>query len=402
MINFEEIKKEYETITQKLSDPELFNRETITRRRGAPTGSFLNWEEFETAKKRKDYLEKIIIQEEELQDLRKKIAENKEILKSQEDPALMTLAEEEISQLRAREKALEKEFQNLTEEGKDYNSRTELRSGAGSPTSSEVPLRRVAGGSESRSPNGEQSPETGSAIVEIRAGTGGEEAALFADDLFRMYSKYAQRQGWKQKILDSRLSELSGFKEITFEISNGNVFSQMKYEGGVHRVQRIPVTEKSGRIHTSTASVAVLPKPKKAQIKIRPEDLKIDFYRASGPGGQYVNKRETAVRITHLSSGIAVTSQTERNQLQNRENALAILAAKLLEKKEMQEAEKIHGKRKAQIGWAKRAEKIRTYNFPQDRLTDHRIKKSWHNLEEIMEGKLDPIISTLQKSSSSV
>jgi len=239
--------------------------------------------------------------------------------------------------------------------------------------------------------------EKESVIIEIRAGAGGEEAALFARDLFRMYSKYASQKGWKEKILDSRPTELGGFKEIIFELKNGDVFSKMQYEGGVHRVQRIPKTEKRGRIHTSTSSVAVLPKPKKAEIKIRPEDLRIDFYRASGPGGQYVQKKETAVRITHLPSGIVATSQTERNQLQNKENALAILEARLLEKKEMAEMEKLSQKRKAQIKWAKRAEKIRTYNFPQDRLTDHRIKKSWRNLEKILDGKLDPIIEDLRK-----
>ncbi len=237
-----------------------------------------------------------------------------------------------------------------------------------------------------------------SVIMEIRAGTGGKEASLFVADLFRMYSKYAQSQNLKQKILDSHPTGLGGFKEIIFELKNSNVFSKMKYEGGVHRVQRIPETEKSGRTHTSTVSVAVLPKPKSAQIKIRPDELKIDFYRASGPGGQYVNKRETAVRITHLPTGFVVTSQTERNQLQNKENAMAILEAKLLEKKEIEESEKLGDKRRSQIGWAKRAEKIRTYNFPQDRVTDHRIKKSWHNLEEILNGKLEPTIKALQKN----
>jgi len=175
----------------------------------------------------------------------------------------------------------------------------------------------------------------------------------------------------------------------------------MKCEGGVHRVQRTPETEKGGRIHTSTASVAVLLKPKKAEIKTKPEELKIDFYGSSGPGGQYVQKRHTAVRITHLPTGIVVTSQTERNQLQNKENAMAILEAKLLERKEVAELEKLGEERHSQIKWAKRAEKIRTYNFPQDRVTDHRVKKSWHNIEEIMDGKLDPIILTLQKSNFS-
>jgi peptide chain release factor 1 len=172
----------------------------------------------------------------------------------------------------------------------------------------------------------------------------------------------------------------------------------MKYEGGVHRVQRIPETEKSGRIHTSTATVAVLPKPKATEIKIKPDEIKIDFYHSSGPGGQNVNKRMTAVRITHLPTGLVVASQNERNQLQNKENALSILAARLLEKKKNEARAEIGGERKAQIGWAKRAEKIRTYNFPQDRVTDHRIKKSWHDIEGIMEGKLEPIIKALQKA----
>ena len=240
-----------------------------------------------------------------------------------------------------------------------------------------------------------------SVIVEIRAGAGGEEAALFARDLFRMYSKYAQEQGWKQKILDFHQTELGGYKEIIFELKNGDVYSKMKYEGGVHRVQRIPETEKSGRIHTSTATVAVLPKPEATEIKIRPEDLKIEFYRASGPGGQYVNKRETAVRICHIPTGIVVTSQTERNQFQNKKNAIAILEARLLKKKEMEEMEKLGEERRSQIKWGRRSEKIRTYNFPQNRVTDHRIKKSWYNIEKIMEGKLDPIITALQKTPTS-
>ena len=243
-----------------------------------------------------------------------------------------------------------------------------------------------------------RSNEPKAVIVEIRAGTGGEEAALFAANLFRMYSKYAQSLGWKQKVLDSRPAELGGLKETVFELSGKEVFLKMKYEAGVHRVQRIPQTEKSGRIHTSTASVAVLLKPKKTEVKIKPEDLKIDFYRASGPGGQYVNKRETAVRITHLPTGLVVTSQTERNQLQNKENAMSILAAKLLEKREEEESKKMGGKRNEQIGKGERAEKIRTYNFPQDRVTDHRIKKSFHNIEAIIAGKLNSIVEALIKS----
>jgi peptide chain release factor 1 len=234
-------------------------------------------------------------------------------------------------------------------------------------------------------------------IVEIRAGTGGEEAALFARDLFRMYSKYAASLDWGQKILDSKPTELGGFKEITFELSGSDVFSKMKYEGGVHRVQRIPKTEKKGRIHTSTATVAVLPKPKKAQIQLKPEEIRVDFFRASGPGGQYVNKRETAVRITHLPTGLVASSQAERNQLQNRENAMAILAAKILERKERKELEKLGEKRRSQIKGAERSEKIRTYNFPQNRITDHRAKKSWHNLEDVIEGNLGLVIKGLKR-----
>lgn len=238
-------------------------------------------------------------------------------------------------------------------------------------------------------------------IVEIRAGVGGEEAALFAKDLFRMYSKYAASQGWHQTIFDFKESDLGGIKEVVFELKGEGVFSKMKYEAGVHRVQRIPKTEKSGRIHTSTATVAVLRKPeKKDEIKINPNELKIDYYKASGPGGQYVNKRMTAVRIVHLPTGIVVTCQTERSLQQNKEAALAILEAKLLEKKELENLEKLTKERREQIGWAKRAEKIRTYNFPQDRVTDHRIKKNFYDIEEIMDGNLEPIILSLQKNFS--
>jgi peptide chain release factor 1 len=240
--------------------------------------------------------------------------------------------------------------------------------------------------------------EQNSVIMEIRAGAGGNEAALFAGDLFKMYSRYADSQEWKFKTLDSHPTELGGIKQITFEITGSDVFSKMRYEAGVHRVQRIPETEKSGRIHTSTATVAVLAKPKTTEINIKTDEIKIDHYRASGPGGQNVNKRETAVRITHLPTGLVVTSQTERNQLQNKENALAILSARLLEKKQGQEMSKLGGERKAQVGWAMRAEKIRTYNFPQDRITDHRIKKKFHNIEDILDGKMDKMLKTLAKN----
>ncbi len=234
-------------------------------------------------------------------------------------------------------------------------------------------------------------------IIEIRAGAGGDEASLFARNLFRMYSRYAQNQGWHQKTLESNPTEIGGVKEVIFQLKNGGVFSQMKYEGGVHRVQRIPKTEKKGRIHTSTVTVAVLPKPKKREIKINQSDLKIDTFRASGPGGQYVNRRESAVRITHKPTGITVSSQTERNQLKNKKNALSILEARLSAKKREKQKAKLAGSRRTQIKQAKRAEKIRTYNFPQNRLTDHRINKKWHNLEKIIDGDLKPVIKALRK-----
>jgi len=239
-----------------------------------------------------------------------------------------------------------------------------------------------------------------SIIIEIRAGTGGTEASLFVADLFKMYSKYGLNQDWRQKILSSSSSELGGLKEIVFEFSSqySNIYNKMQYEGGVHRVQRIPKTEKAGRVHTSTISVAIFLKPKQTEITIRPDELKIDMFRSSGPGGQNVNKRETAVRITHLPTGIIVASQNERNQAQNKENAMAILMAKVLEKKEMESVGSMSEKRKEQIKWAKRAEKIRTYNFPQNRITDHRINKSWHNLEDIMNGNLEPIIKAFEKA----
>lgn len=241
--------------------------------------------------------------------------------------------------------------------------------------------------------------EKQSVIIEIRAGTGGDEAGLFAKDLYRMYSKYAQNQSWSQRVLDSNMSDIGGYKEIIFELSGPGAYDQMQYEGGVHRVQRIPKTEKQGRVHTSTITVAVLKKPSQREaIQISPSDLKIDTYKASGPGGQYVNKTESAIRITHKPSGIVVTSQSERNQFQNRENAINVLAAKLLQRQEEADLSKLTEERRQQIGWAKRSEKTRTYNFPQNRITDHRINKSWHNLESIINGDLTPIVKAFRKN----
>lgn len=234
-------------------------------------------------------------------------------------------------------------------------------------------------------------------IMEIRAGAGGEEAALFAADLLRMYSRFAEKQGWTTSLIDSNSTGIGGYKEVIFEIRGEDVYDKLKYEGGVHRVQRIPTTEKSGRVHTSTASIAVLPEASETEIKINPSDLRIDVLRASGPGGQYVNKRESAVRITHLPTGLMVNCQEERTQQANKERALKVLRARLLAKKRTEELAQRGDERREQIGTAARSEKIRTYNFPQNRLTDHRIKKSWHNLDKIIEGDLKPIIKTFAK-----
>jgi len=236
-------------------------------------------------------------------------------------------------------------------------------------------------------------------IIEIRAGAGGEEAALFAQKLHRMYARYAERNGWKVKTLHSHRSEIGGLKEIIFEISGKEALDQMSNESGVHRVQRIPETEKSGRIHTSTVSVAVLPKANPIDIEIKPEDIRIDTYRSSGPGGQYVNKTSSAVRITHIPSGLVVASQEGRLQQENKEIALTILRTRLLQKKQEEDAQERGDLRRQQIGTGERSEKIRTYNFPQDRITDHRIKKSWNNIDHIMDGNIDELVAALKESS---
>jgi peptide chain release factor 1 len=232
-------------------------------------------------------------------------------------------------------------------------------------------------------------------IMEIRAGAGGDEAGLFAADLFRMYSRYAQNKGWAVDIIDSNESGIGGFKEIIFEVKGKGAFSRLKYERGVHRVQRVPVTESSGRIHTSTATVAVLPEADEVEVKINPDDLKVDFFHSRGAGGQNVNKVATAVRITHLPTGIVSTCQDERSQLRNRTKAMAVLRARLLDIERSKQEETITKQRRSQVGGGKRAEKIRTYNFPQDRISDHRLGQSFRNLPRILDGDLDPLIDTL-------
>ncbi|MBP9572789.1 MAG: peptide chain release factor 1 [Kiritimatiellia bacterium] len=234
-------------------------------------------------------------------------------------------------------------------------------------------------------------------IMEIRAGTGGEEAALFAGDLFRMYSKFADSQGWKTSVMDAAHSDLGGFKEIIFSVEGTDVYKTLRYESGGHRVQRVPETEAQGRVHTSAATVAVLPAVEEInEVEIKPEDLRIDLFCASGPGGQKVNKTESAIRITHLPTGLVVACQDERSQNRNRDKAMRVLAARLLDLKRQQEHDKRTSERKTQIGSGDRSERIRTYNFPQNRLTDHRINLTLYSLDQIMEGKLEELIGALQ------
>lgn len=232
-------------------------------------------------------------------------------------------------------------------------------------------------------------------ILEIRAGTGGEEAGLFAADLFRMYSRYAQSKGWEVNIINSNRSEIGGFKEIIFEVKGEGAFSHFKYECGVHRVQRVPATEVSGRIHTSTATVAVLPAVEEIELNVNPDELKIEFFHSRGAGGQNVNKLSTAVRITHLPTGITATCQDERSQLRNRMKAMALLRARLFDIEQRKQSETIDKERRIQVGTGQRAEKIRTYNFPQNRVTDHRINLTFHNLAQILDGRLDEILKAL-------
>lgn len=232
-------------------------------------------------------------------------------------------------------------------------------------------------------------------IIEIRAGAGGDEAGLFAADLFRMYSRYAQNKGWQVNMINSSQSERGGFREVVFEVKGGGAFSRLKYERGVHRVQRVPVTEASGRIHTSTATVAVLPAVEDIELNINPDDIKMDFFHSGGAGGQNVNKVTTAVRLTHLPTGIVAVCQDERSQLKNRVKAMAVLRARVFDIKQREQVESIDKERRNQVGTGERAEKIRTYNFPQDRVTDHRTKSTFHNLPQILDGGLDEIVESL-------
>ncbi|MFZ5596239.1 MAG: peptide chain release factor 1 [Bacillota bacterium] len=232
-------------------------------------------------------------------------------------------------------------------------------------------------------------------LVEIRAGTGGEEAALFAADLFRMYTRYAERKGWKAEIMNTSYTDLGGFKEVIFMIEGKGAFSRLKFESGVHRVQRVPTTESGGRIHTSASTVAVLPEAEEVEIEINPNDIRIDLFCSTGPGGQSVNTTQSAVRITHLPTGIVVSCQDEKSQHKNKERAMRVLRARLLDRAEQEQRDAIASSRKSQVGSGDRSERIRTYNFPQNRVTDHRIGLTSHRLQEVLMGDLDDIIEAL-------
>lgn len=288
----------------------------------------------------------------------KQIEEAKELAASEKDPELKEMAKEEIKSL---EEKQEEEIKNL---------KTFLI------PKDPMDLKNI--------------------IMEIRAGTGGDEAALFSADLFRMYSKYAELKKWKIEILSSHEIGLGGFKEIIFSATGKNVFENMKYESGVHRVQRIPETESGGRIHTSAVTVAVLPEAEETDIHINPEDIKVDVYRSSGPGGQSVNTTDSAVRVTHIPTGLVVTCQDEKSQIKNRAKALRVLRARLYEMEEAKKQKERSEKRKNQIGSGDRSERIRTYNFPQNRVTDHRINLTLYKLDLIMNGELDELIDALK------
>jgi peptide chain release factor 1 len=276
-----------------------------------------------------------------------------------EDPSIQAMAEEEIADKVEQRKELEKQLEDiLAEEEKEEEFPNEV-------------------------------------VLEVRAGAGGEEAALFAQNLTEMYIRYAELRGWRARTLNASESSLGGYKEVAVEITGSGVFEHLRFETGVHRIQRVPATEKMGRVHTSTASVAILPIRKKSTFVINPSDLEMEFSRSGGAGGQNVNKVETAVRIIHKPTGIDVRCTSQSSQLKNREKAMEILTAKLQAKQEEEEASQYADNRKNQIGTGDRSEKIRTYNILQDRITDHRIKESWHNIEKIFDGYLDPIIEAL-------
>lgn len=344
----EKIQQEYTRITNLLSSPEVI-RDPV------------RFKEYSRSLKE---LKPKVGTFKEYQKISSEIENLTKWLKKEKDSDMTGLLEEELNSLKNKKKALEIEWKNF------------LR-----PLSKE---------------------EKGNVIMEIRAGTGGEEAALFARDLFKMYSKFAEKKGWKIEIMDSNFSNRGGFKEIIYAVEGEDTWSNLKYESGVHRVQRVPETESLGRVHTSTATVAVLPEVGEVDIKINPADLEIGTFRASGPGGQHVNKTSSAIRIFHKPSGIRVQCQDEKSQHQNKVSALRVLKAKLIKYYTDKQTEKISEQRKNQIKGGERSDKVRTYNFPQGRLTDHRINTTIYRLKDVLEGKLELITEPLKSKDESL
>ncbi len=341
MINAEKLKEEYVEISQQLS-----------------SGSVLkDREKYAQLAKRFSYLEKII----KLLDRRDNYLKEKEHLTNVvsdtgEDQEMKNLAQEELDKLVVKIEGIDQQIEDkiFAEETPDHDL-----------------------------------------IIEIRSAAGGEEAALFTASLFKMYSKYAERNSWKVEVLSSSPTEIGGFKEVVFSLKGKGSYRRLKFESGVHRVQRVPVTESGGRIHTSTVTVAVLIEPKEVELKINPEDLKVDTFRASGAGGQHVNVTDSAVRMTHLPTSVVVTCQDERSQIKNRAKALRVIKARIMEKMIEDEANKVSRSRRVQVGTGDRSEKIRTYNYSERRVTDHRINFTIYRLEEVLEGDLDEVISAL-------
>lgn len=342
------IEERYDQLTHDLSDPKIINNQSEYQKRAKAHADLSGI--VETYRRYKQVMEEL--------------GEAEEMLQEELEADFRALVEDEKRQLEQERGELEKQLRVLM-----------------------IP----------KDPNDEKN-----VIIEIRAGAGGEEAALFAGDLFRMYNRYAERSGWRVELLSANETELGGFKEVVFMIHGQGAYSRMKYESGVHRVQRVPTTEAGGRIHTSTATVAVLPEAEEIDVEVDPNDLRIDVYRSSGPGGQSVNTTDSAVRITHLPTGLVVSCQDEKSQHKNREKALRILRARLLDKVQQEQAEAVAQERKGQVGTGDRSERIRTYNFPQGRITDHRIGLTIHQLDGFLDGDMSEMLDALAEEDRAV